>query len=52
MGDAVSDLLVECILAGRGTVSSDMPNRLGKVAMRDRNLVTITGNFDEIILTF
>merc|ERR1719431_2270000 len=48
VGDAISDLLVvECVLADKGWVCehwdncySDLPNRLGKVAVRDRNLVT------------
>lgn len=48
VGDAISDLLVvECVLADKGwdceqwyNCYSDLPNRLGKVAVRDRNLVT------------
>jgi len=50
VGDAISDmLLVECVLADRGwdcgewlACYSDLPNRLGKVAVRDRTLVTTT----------
>jgi len=50
VGDAISDLLlVECVLADRGWDCADwekcyidLPNRLGKVAVRDRNLVTTT----------
>jgi len=48
VGDAISDLLVvECVLADRGwdcpqwdSCYQDLPNRLGKVAVRDRTLVT------------
>jgi len=48
VGDAISDLLVvECVLADRGwdcqdwdKCYTDLPNRLGKVAVRDRTLVT------------
>jgi len=50
VGDAISDLLVvECVLADRGwdceewdACYTDLPNKLGKVAVRDRNLVTTT----------
>jgi len=50
VGDAISDMLmVECVLADRGwdcdewlACYIDLPNRLGKVAVRDRNLVTTT----------
>jgi len=50
VGDAISDMLVvECVLADKGwdcenwdMTYIDLPNRLGKVAVRDRNLVTTT----------
>jgi len=50
VGDAISDmLLVECVLADKGwdchewdQCYTDLPNRLGKVAVRDRTLVTTT----------
>jgi len=50
VGDAISDMLiVECVLADRDwdcakwlDCYSDLPNRLGKVAVRDRNEVTTT----------
>jgi len=48
VGDAISDLLVvECVLADMGwdceqwyACYTDLPNRLGKVAVRDRTLVS------------
>ena len=48
VGNAISDVLVvECVLADRGwdcqdwdKCYTDLPNRLGKVAVRDRTLVT------------
>ena len=50
VGDAISDmLLVECVLADRDwdceqwfNCYKDLPNRLGKVAVRDRAMVTTT----------
>jgi len=50
VGDAISDMLVvECVLADRDwdcaewlACYQDLPNRLGKVAVRDRALVTTT----------
>jgi len=50
VGDAISDLLVvECVLADKGWdceqwygCYTDLPNRLGKVGVRDRTLVTTT----------
>jgi len=50
VGDAISDMLVvECVLADKGwdcedwdKCYTDLPNRLGKVGVRDRTLVTTT----------